>query len=84
MAAFTRVTVGVMPTLIAAANGNRRAFFLKNIGANSVFLGDNPSVSVATGFELLALQQISVDGDVDAWWGIVTMGTVDVDVLETL
>lgn len=75
-----RVTVGNTPTVIATIQPS--LLFIRNVGANTIYLGGS-SVSTATGFpfkvdEILIVQTWPRSG---ALYGIVAAATEDVAVL---
>ena len=82
MAVVSRVIVGIVPTLIVAASGNRKAMMIKNDGTGSVYLSNNNQVTVATGLNLPQGVQLNLEGDTDAYWGICSVGTQTVNIVE--
>lgn len=84
MARVNKINVDIVPTLLTAANGNRKALMIKNNGAGSIFLGDTDQISIATGLEIPQGQQLAITGDTDAYWGISAAGIIPVDVVEVL
>jgi len=79
MGVTAAVSVGTTPTLIIPVNARRTSFYLLNNGTNEMYIGENSSVTVATGFPLAAASQVSEDegsnvykGDI---YGIVAAGT---------
>jgi hypothetical protein len=84
MAQVSRVLVGIVPTLIVAANGNRKAMMIKNDGTASIFLANSDQVTVADGLVLPQGVQLNVEGDTDAYWGICAAGTQQVNIVEIL
>jgi len=86
MARISSVDVGVVPILVVAADGLRRAMMIKNNGIASIFLGSDASVAAAPGqgVELPTGQQLSLEGDCDAYWGVCAAGIQQVDVLEVM
>ena len=76
------VSVGVAATAFATSDAPRvRRVHLTNVGAATVYLGGS-GVTTAQGFPLVANATLQLILDLDALFGIVTTGTVDVRVME--
>lgn len=79
----TQVTVATTPTLIAAANPNRKFLEINNIGAAAVFIGGS-GVATTTGHQILNATKMTLPASITtaAVYGIVAAGTNVVTVLE--
>lgn len=81
---FSQVAnVGVAAALVLAANGNRRAALLRNVGATDCYLGKDNTVTSANGFLLKATDPPFMDArSIDAWYAITASGTTTLAVIE--
>ena len=72
--ALAPVAPGGTPTLLLPANAARVSALLRNNGSVTVFLGNDNTVTPASGTPLLAGEAIRDISTSDAWWGV-TAGT---------
>lgn len=80
--AYGTVTVGNTATLIRPSNTNRRELRLVNTSAvQALYLGQDSSVTIATGFPLYEYQNMLQSKDNGIWlgeiYGIVSAGNND-------
>jgi hypothetical protein len=77
-----QVIVADTATSIVSANNDRIKVRIKNLGATTVFLGSNNSVTTSNGMVLLAGKEFVDSSSLTEWFGIVSSGTVNVCVEE--
>ena len=63
------VNVTDTATLIIPANVRRASFYILNNGLNQMYIGENSSITTATGFPLAAASQLSEDRGENLWKG---------------
>lgn len=85
--AFTRYTNGGSdPVLIAQVNGSRINFFLQNLGAAAIYIGD-AAVTANTGIQVASGADFEDDDSYDAWYytpnGVVSDVRVVITVTDT-
>jgi len=81
--AYGAVSVGTTATVLRSANPDRRAFVLRNLGVNALYVGFDSAVDITTGFKIDPGDGLAIGfytGDV---YGI-SEGTSDVRYLEVL
>ena len=72
--AFSVVPMTDVAALITASNGGRGNVIIRNVGAETVYLGNSSSVTAANGFELRKDESLADDDSTDSWWGICATG----------
>lgn len=65
-----KVNVDDTATLIKTTNDNRKKLYFKNIGATTVFIANNNSVTVSTGFPVRPGEEFINNDYAGAWYGI--------------
>ena len=78
----TKVSVGTTPVELVAGNGLRKSLTIINRGSADIYLGNGPTLTIATGIVLRPQENMSADRDPDAYWGVAAAGTQQVDVME--
>lgn len=80
-ASYNTVTVATSATVILAANNGRRGVFIKNQGANNLYVGMDSGVTSGSGILLFPQDTWSMNGDrcwKGAIYGIATSSSDDV------
>lgn len=79
---MSKVTVDDTVTSIVSSNSNRKKLWIKNIGVNTVFIGDN-TVTASSGFPVFAGEEFVSSDYSGEWSGICEASeSTDVSVFE--
>lgn len=81
--AYGPITITTSATLIVAPNPRRKALQIVNTSTGTVYVGEDASITTATGFPLLQNQPYTEDSGGNRMWqgpiyGIVASSTSDV------
>ena len=76
------VTMGLAAAVIKTADTDRFGIAVFNLGAETIYLGKDNTVTTANGFPLLSNTGIYFDGYTGALWGISGTAGQDVRYLE--
>lgn len=76
------VSVSDSATEVVAANADRKLVIIQNLGAATVYLGEDSSVTTTSGIELVTGAVLTDEHSADAWYGITESGSADLRVVE--
>lgn len=79
---FFTVTVGLVATSIALANGDRSYLIIENNGPGNIWLKQDNTVIVGLGYLLAPNQMLRLDAWSVAVWGIAVSGAQTVSIVE--
>lgn len=68
--------------IIVAERSNRNSISIRNLGANTIYIGQDDTVAVASGFPIDANSVKTIDNYIGALYGIASSGTNDIRILE--
>ena len=73
-AVIAQVAIDDSPSVEILAAGKYSKLQIKNMGADTVYLGNSAAVTSGTGYPLASGEFLDLDDSVQAWWGICGSG----------
>lgn len=76
---YNNVSVATTATSIVSSDAQRKSLTMKNNGSTTIYLGNDGSVTTSNGYPLEPGKEMFLEyaKSREAWYGIVSSGTVD-------